>query len=412
MKNSIKFLAVIIILVFISKILTAYPQEELEAESVMELEAESVPELKEINFQVVDADRIEFIVEVEGEFHYEIFGLSGPSRIAIDLFPIQKISVGPYVDIGVVGVMRIRVGLFQPEVARIVFDLGERTPNHKVTSIEGGIKVSFWFEELIPKEEKPLEVKEVGIRPERIPKEVPRVVVVEIVPKVPRILDHYYSVQGKMGIGFPINPSFENQSSFSLYGEQASLNESYKLKTNLLFDLNFGRFFWIKDSLFKANLSLSYLSFKNDGSFQMALPHPVIADSPRDYVFEDNLKGSVFNISFSPLFSIMEKKKFEIWVGPIIGFSFGELSILEDIGLEERSPFTSADINVTAKTFLEEKISSLLFGAAGNFEYKIARKFSLLLDTKFFYLSPKSKTLDMRINLSQLQVSLGLLFYF
>ena len=136
MKNSIKFLAVVIILVFIPKISIAYPQEELTAEPVTEL--------KEINFQIIEEERIEFTVEVEGEFRYEVFNLSGPPRLAIDLFPIQKISVGPYVDIGITGVKRIRVGFFQPQVARVVFDLGKRIPNYRVTSIEGGIKVAFW----------------------------------------------------------------------------------------------------------------------------------------------------------------------------------------------------------------------------------------------------------------------------
>jgi len=382
----------------------AYPQEELTAESVTEI--------KEINFQIVEADKIEFVVEVEGEFHYQIFGLTSPPRLAIDLFPIQKISVGPYVDIGIIGVQRMRVGFFQPQVARVVFDLGERIPNYSVTSIEGGIKVALWFEEVIPKEEKPPEVEEVEVEPKKIPEEVPEVVTEEIIPRPPRILEHNYFIQAKTGVGFPVNPSFEAQSSFTLYGEQGSLNENYKLKTNLLFDLNIGRFFQIKNILLKANLSLSYLSFKNDGSFSMTLPHPVIPDNPRDYTFGDSLKGKVFNISVTPLFSILEKRKFGIWVGPIIGFSFGKLNILEDFDLQEQSPFASTDITVTAKAYLEENISSLVFGGVGNFEYKISRNFSLVLDTKFFYLSPKSKTLDTRIGLSQIQLAVGFLFYF
>lgn len=394
----------IIVLIFISGMLTAFPQEEITAETLTEL--------REINFQIVEADKIEFTIEVEGEFHYEIFGLRAPSRLVIDLFPIQKISVGPYVDIGIIGVMRIRVGEFQPQVARVVFDLGERIPNYQVTSIEGGIKMVFWFEEIVPKEEKPPEIEEVEEEPEEIPEEVPEVVIKEFIPRVPRILEHNYFLQAKTGIGIPVNPSFETQSSFTLYGEQGSLNENYKLKTNLLFDLNIGRFFQIKNIIMKANLSLSYLSFKNDGSFQVNLPHPIIPENPRDYTFGDSLKGNVFNISVSPLLSILEKRKFEIWVGPIIGFSFGKLNILEDFDLEEQSPFTSTDITVTAKAHLEENISSMVFGGVGNFEYKIARNFSLVLDTKFFHLSPKSKTLDTRISLSQLQFAVGLLFYF
>lgn len=402
LRDSMKFLAVIIILVFISKISTAYPQEELETESVTEL--------KEIQFQIVEADKMEFTIEVEGEFHYEIFGLGGPPRLVVDLFPIQKISVGPYVDIGIIGVMRIRVGFFQPQVARVVFDLGDRIPNYRVTSIEGGIKVTFWFEEVIKREVvKPPEVEEV----EAVPEKIPEVVTEEIVPRKPRrILDHNYFVQAKSGIGLPIKPSFEANTIFTLYGEQGSMDENYKIQLNYFFDLNIGRYIWIKDTLVKGNLSFSYQMFNNKGSFQTTLPHPLIPDNPRNYAFGGTLKGSLFNISGSPLFSVLEKGKFEIWLGPIIGFSIGKLDILEDITLEETSPFEETDITVTAQTYVGENIASLLLGGVGNFEYKIARNFSLILDTKFIYLSPKSKTLDAKINLSQLQLAIGFLYYF
>jgi len=405
LRDSVKFLAVIIILVFVSKISTAYPQEELEAESVTEL--------KEIHFQIVEADKIEFTIEVEGEFHYEIFGLSGPPRLVIDLFPIQKISVGPYVDIGIIEVLRIRVGQFQPQVARIVFDLGEGIPNYRVTSVENGVKVAFWFEEVIRKEEKPPEVEEVEAIPGEIPEEVPEVVTEEIIPRKPRrILDHNYFTQIKAGIGIPIKPSFEAYSSFALYGEEGNLNESYKIQLNLLFDLNIGRYFWLKDTLIKGNLSFSYQTFNNQGNFQATLPHPVIPDNPRNYAFEGSLRGNLFNISGSPLFSVLGKRKYEIWVGPIIGISTGSLEILQDISIEEQSPFEETDITVTAQAYVKENIFSLLFGAVGNFEYKIARNFSLVLDTKFIYLNPKSTTLDARINLSQFQLAIGVLYYF
>jgi hypothetical protein len=87
------------------------------------------------------------------------------------------------------------------------------------------------------------------------------------------------------------------------------------------------------------------------------------------------------------------------------------LNILEDIDLEEKSPFTSDDITVAAKAYYEEKISSLLLGVMGNFEYKITRNFSLIIDTKFFYLSPNSEKLNARINFSQLQFALGFQYY-
>ena len=404
MRDLMKLLTIIIILVFISTISTAYSQEELTAESVTEL--------KEINFQVVEADRIEFTIEVDGEFHYEEFRMSDRPRLAIDLFPIQKISVGPYVDVGIIGVKSMRVGFFQPQVVRIIFDLAERIPNYRVTSVDGGIKVTLWIEEVIPREEKPHEIEGEEGELDKIPEDLPEVVTKKIIPRVPKILAHNYFIQGAFGVGVHLSPTFEGQKTFTLYGEQGSLDETYKLKTNLLFDVNIGRFFLIKNTLVKGNLNLSYLSFRNEGSFQVTLPHPIIPENPRNYTFSDSLKGNLFNISISPLFSVLKRKKYEVWLGPILGFSFGKLNILEDITIEEQSPFTSADINVTTKAYLEEKISSLWAGGVETFEYKVAQNVSLVLNFKYFFLSPKSKALDTRIGLSQLQFTVGILFYF
>ncbi len=404
MRDSMKFLVIIIILAFISTISTAYSQEESTAESVTEL--------KEINFQIVEADKIEFTVVVDGEFRYEYFRTSDPPQLAIDLFPIQKISVGPYVDIGIIRIIGMRVGFFQPQVVRIVFELAERIPNYRVTSVEGGIKIALWIEEVIPEEEKPPEVEEVEAEKDKTPEEAPEVVKEKIIPRAPKILEHNYFIQGAFGVGVHASPTFKGQSTFTLYGEEGSLDENYKLKTSLLFDLNIGRFFWIKNTLVKGNLNLSYLTFKNEGSFQVTLPHPFLPESPRNYTFDDSLKGNLFNISVSPLFSVLKRKKYEVWLGPVIGFSFGKVNILEDISMEEQSPFTSADINVKAKAYLEEKISSLWAGGVETFEYKVARNLSLVLDVKYFFLSPKSKTLNTKISLSQLQFAVGILYYF
>ncbi|MFQ6082975.1 MAG: AMIN domain-containing protein [Candidatus Aminicenantia bacterium] len=177
MRNSIKFLVGLIILVLISKVLIANSNQL------------SLVGLKEINYQKLDT-QLEVIIEVEGEFKYETFGLAAPSRLVIDFWPIQKILVEPYTDIHDVGVLRIRVGEFQPQVARVVFDLAERIPSYRITQVENGVKVIFWLEEVPEKKEEeeiePQKIEEVGIEPveveEEIPKEVPKKIPPEIIP--------------------------------------------------------------------------------------------------------------------------------------------------------------------------------------------------------------------------------------
>ncbi|MFC2170185.1 AMIN domain-containing protein [Acidobacteriota bacterium] len=77
---------------------------------------------------------------------YRNFVLSNPNRIIIDVHNISKIESDRYIDVNNLGIKAIRVGLFQPTVARIVFDLDNEKPVYTIEKIQDGIKVTFFAE--------------------------------------------------------------------------------------------------------------------------------------------------------------------------------------------------------------------------------------------------------------------------
>jgi len=156
-----------------------WQDEELEVEelektkkvaTVEELKKEELIELKNISFQKID-DQIEVKIEVKGEFYYQILGLTDPSRLVLDFWPVEKILTNPYLEIHEFGVEGIRTGKFQQQVNRVVFDLSEKHPSYKIKRVDGGIDLVFWHgeefkekvekvrEEAVVKEEKIKEVK-------------------------------------------------------------------------------------------------------------------------------------------------------------------------------------------------------------------------------------------------------------
>lgn len=88
-----------------------------------------------------------------------LFKLSSPNRIIIDLFNIKNIKSSRLIDVDDFDIKVIRAGMFKDDVARVVFDLKDQFPLHKIERIQGGLKVSFWTKEgeLIKKEEPEIE---------------------------------------------------------------------------------------------------------------------------------------------------------------------------------------------------------------------------------------------------------------
>lgn len=387
LKNSSKFLGafLILFLVFVQGGGIAYSSPQYLAE------------LKEISYQKVDA-QLEVTIKIEGEFKFEVFGLVAPSRLVLDIWTIQKISAEPLTDVNYAGVLRIRSGEFKPEVARIVFDLGEKIPSYKTIQVEGGLKLVFWLEEGGEREEKLTpQIKETAKEPEKAKKEIP-----EVTTK------RKFFIQGIFGAGLFLKPDIQAQKDLSIYGETGYLKETYKLKSNLMFDLSLGSYFKIGEKTIKGGAGVSYCSIKHKGNLEFSLPHPFIPNSPRTLTLEDNLKDTIFNIYAYGLLSVLGKARAQIWAGPVIGFSIGKFTTLEDIDIKEKSPFASTDISITSKSYVKDSITSFLFGGLLSFEYSLSHNFILALDWKFIFFNPKVTNLGKRANFLQNQIFLGI----
>jgi len=354
-------------------------------------------ELKEIGYQKTDA-QLEVSIKIEGQFKYETFGLSDPPRLVIDFWTIQKISALPVFDINQAGVLRIRVGEFKPEVARVVFDLGEKLPSYRISQVEEGLKLVFWLEEGV---EKPfLPAKEAPKKPEEEKK------------GIPWEIQRNYFIQIKSGIGLSPIPSVKAEKDLFLYGESGSLEEEYRLKYNLLFDLSFGRYFKSRGKIIKGGAGFSYWSMKNKGTYKFSLPHPFLANSPRAFTFEETQPNNWFNIYFYGLFSTLKKEKLEIWAGPVIGFSLGKFKSAEDIALEDKAPYSDKDISVSSITYADDSIFAFWGGGMFNFEYFLSPRLVLILDGKLTYSISKIGNLEKSSNLFQFKLGLGIQYSF
>jgi hypothetical protein len=374
-------------------------------------EEESLTILKKITYQKIDKD-LEVIMELEGKFDYDVFELYVPPRLVVDFWRIQEILVEPIIDISEVGVLKIRVGEYQPQVARVVFDLNKVIPSYNVVKIENGLKIIFSLEKIpekIEKKVKPEKVEKIELPPKKVVKKVEK----EIPEKVPeKKIKKGYFIKGSSGLGLFLRPALSVQKNFVIYGEDGFIKEDYKFKTNLIFEINAGKYFNVFNKIVKGGIGFTYWSIGHDGDFRISLPHPFISNSPREVDFAEKFKNKLYNFYIYGLISIFEKYNFQILMGPILGYSNGKITTLENLAIEEKAPFTSSDISISSKSYIDDEISSLWSGLAVNFEYSIYESLSLVMDTKFIYLNPKVNNLGKRANYLQLQTILGIQYKF
>ncbi|MCP2520240.1 AMIN domain-containing protein [Candidatus Aminicenantes bacterium AC-335-A11] len=395
MRNLVKTSRFLIVFIFLFGCIFLYGEEPLNT-------------LKNISCQIVNG-KIEVIVELEGKFEYDVFELYVPPRLVIDIWKIQNIAVKPEIKVAETGVLKIRVGEYQPEVARVVFDLQEPIPSYNVERIKNGIKVTFLLRKIPKKvkEIKPVEVKKVELPPKKIEKKK----VVREIPK--RKIERNYFIQIRGGLSLFLKPELTSRKDFVIYGEDGFINENYKFKTSLiLFDVSGGTYFNLFQKTIKTGLGFTLWSIGNDASFILSIPHPFISDSPREVNFDDKFKNNFYNFYVYGLYPIFERDNFKIWTGLILGYANGKMTTLEDLSFEEKAPFTSSDITITSKSYVEDKISNLWGGFKVNFEYLINKNFSLIMDTRLIYMNPKVTNLGKRANYLQWQTHIGIQYSF
>ncbi len=184
--------------------------------------------IKSIGYLKLDKG-LEAAVRIDGDFLYQSLVLSNPTRLVVDIAPVQKIDAQAYYEVNVFGMKSIRTGQFTPLIARVIFDFTGPLPAYEIQKTESGITVKFTPEE--PKPEKaaalPLETK-----PAQALKEVKEEAKV-IVPKEEQEFEEMkYPGFFNTTVGFMVG-TYHNPS--------ADFREVYGSKTDMQYGLNLSR---------------------------------------------------------------------------------------------------------------------------------------------------------------------------
>ncbi len=133
MKRQASFFLICMI-VFFSIVARSFSQEEQPAKGLgvlKEIILSKTPDVLDVKL-IIDAY----------SFH-RVFELFQPERIVIDLYSIGNIQAEPLIEINDYMVIRIRHGMFQRGIARVVFDVEEDFPFYGIERMPEGLKITF-----------------------------------------------------------------------------------------------------------------------------------------------------------------------------------------------------------------------------------------------------------------------------
>ncbi|MGD2246098.1 MAG: AMIN domain-containing protein, partial [Candidatus Aminicenantes bacterium] len=97
-------------------------------------------------------DVLEVELTIDAYSFHRVFELFEPERIVIDLYRIGDIQAEPFIEVNDFYIKRIRHGMFQRAVARVVFDIEEEFPFYGVERKPDGLKVTFSTKGMPPEE--------------------------------------------------------------------------------------------------------------------------------------------------------------------------------------------------------------------------------------------------------------------
>lgn len=220
-----------------------------------------------------------------------------------------------------------------------------------------------------------------------------------------------FFIQGGLGIGlFP--GSTDVTLTFPAYGETGSLQQTYGSKQGLSGNLSAGKFFGLGGKKIKAGLGLSYTSMKTKDDFLATVPHPFLANSPRNTSLRDSRSASLFNAYIFGLYPVIDGETFRLYLGPAVGMAFVKFTSLEDFDFDDKAPYADSDLSFSSTTFATETVSAPTFGALVNAEYSLSESLALVIDAGFHAFSPKSKKLDETIKHHRVQMTIGVAWKF
>ena len=361
--------------------------------------------LKEMSLQKGGA-RLNFLFKVEGAYVVEASFLPSPPRLIVDMTPISEMQILPVTQIGDMGVLDVRAVQSGPDKIQIIFDFGPMIPAYGITQGAEGLKISFWNEGEIAAISDP--------RPAEAAKPIvstaPAAPVAPVQARSAALERSGFFIAGRAGLSLFVGEDLSVEKTFDLYGETATLAESYSFRTVPAFELQFGRYF----NRTKIGIGIGYYSpLKNPGSFTAGLPHPFLPETPRNVSFEsDGGKNTLWDFSVFALFSFLNTETLSVAAGPMIGLSLGAMQSMEDFDFTEESPYDAAHVTVANMTYAKDQFTELSFGMLLSLEYRLNEGLGLLFDLRGVYLNPKNVTLGKRANLLHLQPVLGIQYSF
>lgn len=92
------------------------------------------------------SDRLEVTLQLTQPTKFSSFVLTGPNRLVFDLFQTDRYSNSSSIDVNAFGVKKIRTAINRPGVIRVVFDLLDQSPRHKIWEEDNSIKIEFLYE--------------------------------------------------------------------------------------------------------------------------------------------------------------------------------------------------------------------------------------------------------------------------
>ncbi|MCX6561112.1 MAG: hypothetical protein NTZ26_11455 [Candidatus Aminicenantes bacterium] len=216
----------------------------------------------------------------------------------------------------------------------------------------------------------------------------------------------FLQIQG--GGAFFLKSPLSASKDFSLFGETGTSTETYKYGTAPAIDAAIGSYFRWGGLTIKAGLGFQRSFRRDSGSYTLTLPHPLEAGNPRTVAFSsDDLPDTSTSFYVFGLFSLIHSKGVDLWLGPIIGLGLEKFATLDDFTIQEKPPYSSADVSITDVTMIKTSVSSLWYGVAADAEFALSRPFALVASAKIIYDDPKIAALGRRANLLRIEGAAG-----
>lgn len=379
-------------------------------------------DLESITF-VKEAPGVVFTARIRGEFGNEAFMLREPDRLVIDVSPVEKIAAAEQTEVNAGGVLRVRTGRFQADVARLVFDLEGPGVMYRIDRTAEGLKVTFWEEDgSVPKPvEKPAAPAEPKTEPRpetQKPVEVPPAPAAARPSATPAPVaageepERGFFVSLGGGIGTFLSPESTLTRSFPINDREGTVESVYTPKLNTPAALSFGRYVRLQEMNIKLGLDLEYWNFRSEGAHVFTVPHPFLADTDRTLEASNSFRSYFTAVTAFALVRVYTNGALTVSAGPEIGFASGKYRFLDTIDIADGPPYTEAELSLREITYADTSASSLVAGFRAEFEYALSTKLSLVLDVKATYFSPEIGELADKLGLSQTGAILGIQYGF